>query len=876
MSPIAKIKAWIEESRRCFCENLYIGHVPLYGLMRDILSNISFNDDYTTSLKKLAEKGTVVYALKDRSHLNTLILYDLALRQGIPRPTFAFDVNMVLWQPISKAAGAFFSCVRRLLSHRFRAEMESIQGLMEKVESGQHTVIHLGGSEFFENEGVEEALSRLIDAGVAVDRPIYIVPVLIAYGRRREKEDESFINILFGQAENTDPFRRIVTFIRYANKIIAIPTEPVNIADYDKQYGTMARGELVKQLRSELIEKIDEERTTMLGPVLKSRQEIISMVLKDPKLMLFMEEMAAAGKKDYESLMKEARKYLNEITADYEESVISFLYRILNWLWNNIYDGVVVDREGMVRIRNISKKMPFVIIPCHRSHIDYLLIHYLFYEHHIQLPFIAAGTNMAFGPFGYIFRNCGAFFIRRSFRGNAVYGEVFAQYLKRLMKEGLPLEFFIEGGRSRTGKMVMPKYGLLSMVMQAYQEHIMDDLAIIPVYIGYDRVIEEKSYLQELGGKAKTQEKTTDIIKSSRILRRRYGRVYVNIGEPIFLKAYLAAQEKSVEDITTEERQSLYRKIGYEVVMSINRVSVVTPFALTSAGLLSHDRRGISHDELREILYEFYEYLVYRKVGLAATFANREKAINDALGLFVDAGLISRMGVEEDEDADVDETVYSLEDNKRLNLEYYKNNILHYFLPLSFVATSMLSYPSDVISLNQIMEDYQFLKRLFWHEFIFDDRQDDSREVNEALSYLHDRGMVTLQSVTEGAWLEIKGRGRTQLQHFAGLIENYLESYWVVIRGCAYLRKGPRSEREWTKNIMKLGTRMYRKGEIRRSEALSQGNYQNAMAFLVEQDIVSVTEAPDKKDRKDAKLYSGKDDRKAIDNLRRRLFKYMR
>ena len=309
--------------------------------------------------------------------------------------------------------------------------------------------------------------------------------------------------------------------------------------------------------------------------------------------------------------------------------------------------------------------------------------------------------------------------------------------------------------------------------------------------------------------------------------------------------------------------------------MSINRVSVVTPYALISAGLLSHDRRGISYDELKTILYDFYEYLLYRRVSLAVTFSNREKAINDALAMFVDGGLISRMGIEEDEDAEIDETVYSLEDSKRLNLEYYKNNILHYFLPLSFVATSMLSYPSDVISLNQIVEDYQFLKRLFRHEFIFDDRRDVADEVNETLSYLHDRGVISLQSMKEGTWLEIRGLGRSQMQHFAGLIENYLESYWVVIRGCAYLRKAPQSEREWMKKLLKLGTRMFRKGEIRRAEALSQGNYQNAIACLEEHDAIYTIEAPEKKDRRDAKLYALREDRKGLEVLRRRIFKYM-
>ncbi len=153
---------------------------------------------------------------------------------------------------------------------------------------------------------------------------------------------------------------------------------------------------------------------------------------------------------------------------------------------------------------------------------------------------------------GYIFRKSGAFFLRRSFKGNELYAEVFAKYIKVLLKEGLPLEFFIEGGRSRTGKMVMPKYGLLSVIIQAYQEKACDDLAAIPVYIGYDRVVEEKAYLQELGGAPKEKERATEMIKSSKLLRRRYGRVYMNVGEPLLLKSYLAAQEKPLEEMTVD------------------------------------------------------------------------------------------------------------------------------------------------------------------------------------------------------------------------------------------------------------------------------------------------------------------------------------
>jgi len=265
--------------------------------------------------------------------------------------------------------------------------------------------------------------------------------------------------------------------------------------------------------------------------------------------------------------------------------------------------------------------------------------------------------------------------------------------------------------------MVMPKYGLLSMIIQAYQDKYCENMAAVPVYIGYDRVIEERSYLKELSGAPKVQENTAEIIKTTKILRKRYGRVYINIGEPIIMKDYLEAQDKAMEEMTLDERQSLYRKIGYEVVLEINKVSVVTPFALVAAGLLSHDRRGISNDELSGILNEFYAYLSSRQVKFAATFAHREKAIADSLNIFDATDIISKIETDEEEE-EMQEIVYSLDDAKRLNLEYYKNNILHFFLPICFVATSMVKNHEDVIALAKIMGDYKFLKWLLWNEFI--------------------------------------------------------------------------------------------------------------------------------------------------------------
>ena len=876
MSMQSNDQSHIKDKDACYAECLYEqDNFPLYWLVEKVLSKVQLADQYVEQLKNLANTGVVVYALKQKSQLNSLIIRELSARKGIPRPVYSHNVNMIFWQPFSNALRVIKAFLYHLVFKRTILSPNKNNYLKNIVQERQNAIIHLGGSEFIEDKYADAAIMQLLEAQEGLSFPIYIVPQLITYGRRREKEDENLVNILFGQSDHTSALQRIITFLRYANKAIVISAEAINLAQFIAENKSLYPGEMVQRLRGELLDRIDEEKTTIVGPALKSRDELIGMVLNDQDLIRYMENTAASGKSNYQRVLKETRKYLHEIASDYNDMFVEIWDKVLTWLWNNIYDGVVVDQEGIVKIRNISKKMPFVIIPCHRSHIDYLLLSYVFYKNNIQLPFIAAGTNLLFFPLGYIFRKSGAFFMRRSFKGNPLYGEVFAKYMKVLLKEGLPLEFFIEGGRSRTGKMIMPKYGLLSMIIQAYQEGACDDLALIPIYIGYDRVIEEKSYLKELSGVPKTKDKTTDLIKSSKVLRKRYGRVYVNVGEPIQMKSYLTGQEKKYGDMTLADRQGLYRKIGDEIVLEISKVSVVTPYALISAGLLSHDRRGMSHNDLMNVLNSFYDYLAYRQIRLAVTLANRRKAIRDALSLFNQSGLISRMGTEEEGDDEFEEIVYSLEDDKRMNLEYYKNNILNYFLPVSFVATSILSNSNDMIPLTQIMEDYRFLKKIFLHEFIFDEKKDDLDEVNNVLTYLHNRGMIVGEERNEQAWIEVKGKGRTHLTPFAGLISNYIESYWVVVRGCSYLRKESLPEKDLIKKIQGLGAKMYRKGEIRRAEALSQSNFESALRSLRDSNILLVTESREKSEKKPINSYALTGDRSSMESLRRRLFKFL-
>ena len=823
-------------------------------------SKVELAPEDEQALKGLSERGVVVYVQKYPSRLNCLILHDLSLRKGIPQPLLCHGMGSLFWRPAAKL-------VRSLLARP--ADPGSTGDLDRLTRLRKSSVISLHDSQ---QDETADPLIQLLHAQKALDVPVYLVPVAVSYGPRREKKERPLVDIFFGDQEHPGWLRRLIAFIRYQNRTSVITAEPIDLYRFLKENGERTESDLAPGLRGELVGRIDHEKSAALGPRIKAREEIMAMTLRDEGLVRFMEDHAAATKKDLPAVQKEVGKYLREIAADYFDFYIELWDKALTWLWNNIYDGVVVDREGLARVRDISRRMPCVIIPCHRSHIDYLLLSYVFYKHNIPLPFVAAGTNLMFWPLGQIFRKAGAFFIRRTFGGNFLYRQVMETYIKTLLALGYPLEFFIEGGRSRTGKMVMPKYGMLSMVIQANMG-LHRDLAIIPVFIGYDRVMEETAYLQELGGAAKEKERATSVIRSGKLLNKRYGRVYVNVGEPIYLRPYLQAQEKPLESMDMDERRSLYRKMSYEVVSEISRVSVVTPFALVSAALLCHFKRGLTRNDLLEIIHELFHYLAARGVPIASTFANPERAIQEALDQFKSMGLISEMGAEEGEEDEFTEVVYSLEEEKRLHLEYYKNNILHFFVPLSFVASSILSKSEDVIPLVTLMEDYKFFKRLFRYEFIFDHRKGDAEEVHEALAYLLDRGMIVGLEKGDEAWIEVKGKGRMYLRPYAGLIQNYIESYWVVTRGSSYLKKDMRTDKEFLKLVQKLGTRMFKKGEILRNEAQSVSNYQNAMKALLDEEVLSTLERKDKKEMKT--FYSLTENKGRIEALRQRIFRFL-
>jgi glycerol-3-phosphate O-acyltransferase len=486
----------------------------------------------------------------------------------------------------------------------------------------------------------------------------------------------------------------------------------------------------------------------------------------------------------------------------------------------------------------------------------------------MQSPRIAAGKNLSFWPLGPFFRGAGAFFIRRRFLGGKLYAEVLYTYVKTLIKTGYNLEFFIEGGRSRTGKLVLPKLGLLSMILRTFAEGAAPDILFVPTFIGYDQVLEEKAYLRELEGGKKETESVGQLVNARKFLKKRYGRAYIQFSDPISLKDYLAqVQSDAAEALQTRQHG---QELASRIIQAINRISVVTPSSLVCAALLTYPRKGVYRRELLQIIRVLSDYLKAQGVPEADSLEDLNQAVEDTLSLCEARKLIAPIEREEGLTDELGLGGYSIDETKRPLLEYYKNNILHFFLPAAMVSLSILARQGFEFTRAQILEDYRFLQDFFRNEFIFGD-EDAESQVTKTLAYFDARGVVINLDPREATYT-LSASGLKELAYFANLLFNYLESYWIVFRSIKYLQKKPRSEKEFLKRIQSIGAKLHKLGEVERAEALSEATFQNALKIFGEKGIV-LKKAPE---GKGATTFSRPADEDAKDFYGRQLARFMR
>ena len=479
------------------------------------------------------------------------------------------------------------------------------------------------------------------------------------------------------------------------------------------------------------------KRQSMTGPTLLERQELNNSVLGSDAVRRAMAEESRSKKISHEQAKERAQSYVTEIAADYREGLIRFGDRLLTRIWNKIYNGISVGHAE--RIRELAANgHEIVYVPCHRSHMDYLLLTYVIYHEGMVTPHIAAGINLNFWPVGKVFRRGGAFFLRRSFAGNKLYTAVFREYLELLFNKGYSVKYYPEGGRSRTGRLIPPKTGMLAMTIQAMLKGVNRPVSIVPVYIGYENVMEVKSYLNELKGSKKKKESNWQVFSAIRKLKN-YGHGYVNFGEPIQLNQFLESHVPNWRDCRNAEPEKkpawltpAVNELANNVMTRINRAAALNGMALSSLCLLSSKTHTMSEAELKQSMGDFVA--LFNTVPFSDDATIPDLSVDD---LYAETMKLGRFDIKEDDYG----RLISPQPKSAIYLTYYRNNILHLFALPGLIMACVFAHKGT--SKNAILQLIAALYPLLQRELFLHLSQDEALSHTDALvTALLDLGLL--------------------------------------------------------------------------------------------------------------------------------------
>lgn len=825
-------------------------------------------------LKALSQEGVLVYTMRTTSLLDYLYFNWVFVDAELPLAHFSNGPSMVAFQPWRRAIAGWFR--RRVLGRPQPPDQEVLFGHLRRKNAVLlflHRVFSL--LDLINPKTDEPYLAELVEAQRTLPFPILVVPQIVIWQRDPERSRTRIMDEFFGDPDAPGRIRKLLSFLFNHRRAFVQSGEPINVQAFLAEHPGHADRLLAELLRVQVDRSFQTEQRVIRGAPIKPPKQLRDEILGDPEVDRDLQRLATETGKPIEEVRKEADTNLQEIEAHYSMGMLSALSLFLTFVWARIYEGIEVDEDGVERIREAGRKHPVVIMPSHKSHIDYLVISYLFYRNGLIPPHIAAGANLAFFPLGQIFRGSGAFFLRRSFHGQPIYASIFRHYFRKLLRDGHWLEFFLEGGRSRTGKLLPPKFGLLKHVLETVADGLQEDVVLVPTNFGYERMIEEKAYRKELEGGEKKAESPVEVLKATSVLVHKYGRIRIQFGQSMSVRELLAEcdalQPAELRDPKNFDRA--LKVCGYRILGAINAAAVITPTSIVSAVLLTKVQRGISrHDLLIRVGY-LLDMATRRGAVLSETLVTairvRRAHIRDAESAdqtrHQESGGIPeplgktgersrRMGQAVESVVDevlkmfeaakwvhvrrfADQDIYVTKRDGRLHLDYYKNNMLHLFVPDALLAASVLALQEqeDEFDEQELSEMTKFLSRLLKFEFVY----------APGVSFDQMYG-ATFNDFISANWLVRTRSGKLRLRPtvvpvmrlYAKLVQNFVESYALMGYAMAALQKGPMPENAFLDHVQQEATKAFELGDVQCYEAVSKVNLGNALKIFVEQGFV--------------------------------------
>ncbi len=810
----------------------------LRGFAHRFFGDISLDESTVARLRDLEQRGSVIYVMRYASRLDYFLFNALFLREGLRLSRFANGIRFYYYRPIFEALRMAFTRPRSV-SQEVEVALARAQAtqLMDTGESlflfmrtarlrswlrGKRGAIEQGRSEF-------DLLQEIVRTAWDSDRTVHVVPLAL-FWRKGPRARRRFLNLFYGAATRPTDLAKVVAFLTTYRGLRVKVGDAVNLGSFIERRREDGEQAVARKLRRSILMFLAREEKIVEGPTLEPRYKVQDAVVRDPRVQNAIAELSREKNRPLEWARAEAEKMVREIAANMNSTFLAILNFLVGLVTRRLFASIEIS--GLEKVAEYAKRHPLVLVPSHRSYFDFTIMSCLFYENHLVPPHIAARDNMAFGPFGFLWRRAGAFFMRKSF-DDPLYKEVFRSYLAYLIREGFTQEFFIEGGRSRTGKTLAPRLGILTWNVEAFLGSSRRDLFFVPIAITYERLVEEGAMIEELEGERKRDESMIGLVRARKYLQRRFGSAFVNFGEPISLADALGGNRERFAAGMPESEADMRRfieRLGNRIAERINWAVVPNATSVAACALLGERRRGMFRSDLVTRMQEIVDLLRLQDVRLTPALARDGGDFREAVAS------LQRMDLVRLEKDSRGEILY-FEESRRRALDLYRNTIVHFLAAPSLLARRLLAGPATDADLR---EDLATWLDVFYGEF-FTPRGD--------VMAAHFDGM--LDHFARYGWVEhgeghvrATEKGTPTFRRLAEQTRGVVEVYYTTFAAAQAL-PGPIS----SKRLLKAAEEQYERsdllGEVDRREAANPVTFANAVDALVRCEMLEQAAAPE-------------------------------
>ncbi len=676
------------------------------------------------------------------------------------------------------------------------------------------------------SRGRRRKLDQRLEPILATDEDPLMAPLRVAWLRKGEFEGVHGLGLFdvltLSDPRDPDRLRQAWTLRTDPGRCRVVAGEPARLSELRERWrmaGGASSGEttgLADFVARQAALALERAERRLRGARYKVPRLVKEDIVSRPAFRGGVARLARSLSKPLDKVAAEAEGCLKEIAATHSPFVIDLVAQGIHLLYTRGYgENLHYDRARLNEIYSLAQRHPVIFLPSHKSNLDHLVLQYALHEQGLPPNHTAGGINMNFMPVGPLVRRSGVFFIRRSFKDNEVYKFVLRHYIDYLIEKRFSLEWYVEGGRSRSGKLLPPRFGLLAYVVDAYLRGRSDDVVLLPVSIAYDQIQDVGDYAAEQRGAAKATESFGWFVGLVRKLGRRYGDIHLRFGEPVSLRETLGPPDESATPDPDAHSLRL-QKVAFQVCDRINRVTPVTPTSLVTLALLGVGDKALTIEETMGVLGNLLNYVEVRGLPVTEDLDLRSsEEVLRVLDHLVENGVVSCF----DEGP---EAVYAIRPDQHLAAAYYRNTIIHFFVAGAIAELALLAAAADEVSdaVTAFWDEATRLRDLLKFEFFFAEKAEFLEETRAELAS-HDAD-----------WERRLATGGTEVRTLLHNVRPYnahrilrpfLEAYQVVGDTLAGLNTAePFEEDKFLARCLALGKQYQLQRRITRAESLSK------------------------------------------------------